>query len=37
VEDYLYLTRDSSLRELVERAGVVLVGWRELRDLQRAG
>jgi predicted glycoside hydrolase/deacetylase ChbG (UPF0249 family) len=37
VEDYVYLTRDASLPDLVERAGVTLIGWRELRDLQRAG
>jgi predicted glycoside hydrolase/deacetylase ChbG (UPF0249 family) len=36
VEDYAYLG-DPSLRDLVARAGAVLIGWRDLRDLQRAG
>lgn len=36
VEDHAYLCRDPSLRDLVARAGATLVGWRELRDLQRA-
>jgi predicted glycoside hydrolase/deacetylase ChbG (UPF0249 family) len=36
VEDYVYLTRDASLPDLVDRAGVTLIGWRALRDLQRA-
>ena len=35
VEDYVYLTRDASLPELLERAGVTLIGWRHLRELQR--
>ena len=37
VEDHVYLSRDPSLRDLITRAGATLVGWRELRDLQRAG
>ena len=37
VEDHVYLSRDPSLRDLIARAGATLVGWRELRDLQRAG
>ena len=28
---------DPDLRSLLDRAGVVLVGYRELRDAQRAG
>jgi hypothetical protein len=36
VEDHVALRRDPSLRDLVERAGATVVGWRELRDLQRA-
>jgi hypothetical protein len=36
VEDHAYLTRDPSLVDLVERAGAILVGYRQLRDLQRA-
>jgi predicted glycoside hydrolase/deacetylase ChbG (UPF0249 family) len=35
VEDHATLCRDRSLRDLADRAGAVLVGWRELRDLQR--
>jgi len=35
VEDHAYLTRDPSLRDLIERAGVTLIGYRELRELQR--
>jgi hypothetical protein len=36
VEDHVALRRDPSLRDLVERAGATVVGWRELRELQRA-
>jgi predicted glycoside hydrolase/deacetylase ChbG (UPF0249 family) len=36
VEDYAALCRDPALRDLVDRAGAVLIGWRALRDLQRA-
>jgi hypothetical protein len=36
VEDYATLCRDPALRDLVDRAGAVLIGWRTLRDLQRA-
>ena len=35
VEDYVYLTRDASLLDLLERAHVTLIGWRQLRELQR--
>jgi predicted glycoside hydrolase/deacetylase ChbG (UPF0249 family) len=37
VEDHAYLCRDRSVRDLLARAEVTLVGWRELRELQRAG
>jgi len=37
VDDHHLLTRDSELRAMVARSGVQLIGWRELRDLQRAG
>jgi predicted glycoside hydrolase/deacetylase ChbG (UPF0249 family) len=37
VDDHALLTRDSELRAMVQRSGAVLVGWRELRDLQREG
>lgn len=37
VDDHHLLTRDSELRAMVERCGVTLIGWRELRDLQREG
>jgi len=36
VEDHAYLTRDPSLRDLIDRAGVTLVGYRALRELQRS-
>jgi chitin disaccharide deacetylase len=37
VEDYDYLGAHSSLREMIARAGAELIGWRALRELQRAG
>jgi len=37
VDDLDLVTRDGGLRALIERAGVTLVGYRELRDLQREG
>jgi predicted glycoside hydrolase/deacetylase ChbG (UPF0249 family) len=36
VEDHAYLTSDASLRDLLERAGAIRIGYRPLRDLQRA-
>src|SRR5262245_61261339 len=36
VEDHAYLTSDASLRDLLERSGATRIGFRELRDLQRA-
>jgi predicted glycoside hydrolase/deacetylase ChbG (UPF0249 family) len=35
VEDHAFVTAASALRELIERAGATLIGYRELRDLQR--
>lgn len=37
VDDHAALTRDQAMRSLIERVGAVLIGYRELRDLQRAG
>ncbi|MCP4434139.1 MAG: ChbG/HpnK family deacetylase [Actinomycetia bacterium] len=37
VDDHHLLTNDSEMRATVERSGIVLIGWRELRELQRAG
>ena len=37
VDDHFLLTGDTELRAMVERSGAHLIGWRELRDLQRAG
>ena len=37
VEDHAFVTSDSSLPDLIARAGATLIGYRELRDLQRAG
>lgn len=36
VEELDLLTRDSGFRALVERSGAKLIGYRELRDLQRS-
>jgi predicted glycoside hydrolase/deacetylase ChbG (UPF0249 family) len=37
VDDHDLLTRDRSLRSMLERIGVHLIGYRELRDVQRRG
>ena len=37
VDDLHLVRHDSSMRALVERSGVKLIGWKELRDLQRSG
>lgn len=37
VDDHHLLTHDGELRSTIERAGVRLIGWRELRELQRVG
>jgi len=37
VDDHDLVTRDRSLRTMLERAGVQLVGYRALRDAQRDG
>jgi predicted glycoside hydrolase/deacetylase ChbG (UPF0249 family) len=36
VEDHAMLTRDPAFADLIERAGAQLIGFRELRDLQRS-
>ena len=36
VEDYACLTADPAFRDLIERAGATLIGYRELRELQRS-
>jgi predicted glycoside hydrolase/deacetylase ChbG (UPF0249 family) len=36
VEDHAFLCSDPSLLDLIDRAGATLIGYRELRDLQRA-
>jgi hypothetical protein len=36
VEDHAFLCHDRSLPDLVERAGATLIGYRELRALQRS-
>jgi hypothetical protein len=36
VDDHHLLARDLDIRHMVERAGVQLIGFRELRDLQRS-
>ena len=35
VEDHACLTRDPAFRDLVERCGAELIGYRPLRELQR--
>ena len=37
VDDYHLVTHDTSLRAMVERSGVIPIGYRALRDLMRAG
>jgi len=37
VEDHAFLCNDPSFTDLLERAGVTRIGYRLLRDLQRAG
>jgi chitin disaccharide deacetylase len=36
VEDHAYLCTDPSLPDLIERSGATLLGYRELRELQRS-
>jgi hypothetical protein len=36
VEDHAMLTRDPAFADLIERAGAHLIGFRDLRDLQRS-
>ncbi|MGH9136677.1 MAG: polysaccharide deacetylase family protein [Acidimicrobiales bacterium] len=36
IDDHELVTRDSTLRVMLERAGVHLIGYRELRELQRS-
>jgi hypothetical protein len=37
VDDYDLVVRDRAFRTMLERAGVRLLGYREVRDAQRAG
>ena len=37
VDDHHLLSHDTGLRTMVERSGVALIGWRELRGAMRAG
>jgi predicted glycoside hydrolase/deacetylase ChbG (UPF0249 family) len=37
VDDHDLVTHDRAVRSMLERAGVVLIGYRPLRELQRAG
>ena len=36
VEDHAFLCHDPSLRDLLDRAGAQIIGYRQLRDLQRS-
>ena len=37
IDDHELVTSDTGIRAMIERSGVQLIGFRELRDLQRAG
>ena len=37
VDDHHMITADSEVRATLERSDIVLVGWRELREIQRTG
>jgi len=37
IDDLALLTEDQGMRDKVAASGAVLIGWRELRDLQRSG
>jgi predicted glycoside hydrolase/deacetylase ChbG (UPF0249 family) len=37
VEDHAFLCQDPSVTAMIERAGATLIGYRELRELQRSG
>ena len=37
IDDHAFVTSDPRLPELIERAGAVLIGYRELRAAMRAG
>jgi predicted glycoside hydrolase/deacetylase ChbG (UPF0249 family) len=37
VDDHQLLVHDKDIRAMAERAGAIFIGFRELRDLQRAG
>jgi hypothetical protein len=36
VDDHDYVVHDGGLRTVIERSGVRLIGYRQLRDVQRA-
>jgi chitin disaccharide deacetylase len=37
VDDHHYVTHDSALRPMIDRSGIILIGYRPLRDAQRLG
>jgi hypothetical protein len=37
VDDHHLMCHDSELRAMLDRAGIIRIGWRPLRDIQRAG
>lgn len=37
VDDHAFVTDDVALQAMLDRAGVIRIGWRPLRDLMRAG
>jgi hypothetical protein len=36
VDDHAYVVHDGGLRTMIQRSGVKLIGYRQLRDVQRA-
>ena len=37
IDDHELVTSDTGIRAMIDRSGVELIGFRELRELQRAG
>lgn len=37
IDDYLFATQDTELRDVIEKSGAILIGYRQLRDVMRAG
>ena len=37
IDDYLFATQDTELGNVIEKSGAILIGYRQLRDVMRAG